>query len=236
MTISRTAAARPGLLALFMGAVLLWAAPVSADGAAVGLIKEASPGLPVNAFEQVTMGQTIPLGDKGHLVISYFASCMVETIDGGTVAVGSFGSRVTGGRIAATQDTKSCKTAEVATTTATAESGAAIERVIAFDPRDWSEATVSVFQPVFQSPASLGASPHLRILMLDDPQPRLIWEGKVKALPAKYPANAPQLQIGKPYKVELVGADGSTHSATFSIDPGYLSDAGTAATTVLVSP
>jgi Tol biopolymer transport system component len=33
----------------------------------------------------VTIGQTIPLGASGHLRISYYASCLQETIDGGTV-------------------------------------------------------------------------------------------------------------------------------------------------------
>jgi hypothetical protein len=208
----------------------------TAAGGPVGLIKEASAGLPVHAFQQVMMGQTIPLGPGGHLKISYYQSCVVETIDGGTVTIGSFGSRVVGGRIASAQDTKGCRTVQVATTAATSESGAAIERVMAFDPRDWTEATVSTTRPIFQPVMGLAAPVHLRILMLDDPQPKLVWEGVLKSLPAPYPSGAPKLFVGLPYAVELTGADGVPHSTTFSIDPGYRTNDGAAVTVVAVSP
>jgi hypothetical protein len=200
-----------------------------------GLIKKASAGLPVHAFEQVVNGQTIALGATGHLEISYYASCLLETIDGGTVTIGSFNSRVEGGKIATTKDQTSCHPQQVATTASTSESGAAIERVVAFDPRDWTEATVSVTRPAFLPPASVAGPARLRLLMLDDPQPRLIWQGAVGSLPATYPATAPQLQIGLPYKVELTGSDGMTYAATFSIDPGYLTESGGRATTVTLS-
>ncbi len=234
---SKLWAPRSALLVLLIGAGALSCGPAEAQsGGAAGLIKEASAGLPVHAFEQVMLGQTIPLGADGHLKISYYQSCLVETIDGGTVTIGSFSSRVVGGRIATTQDTRGCRTVQVATTAATSESGAAIERVMAFDPRDWTEATVSTTRPVFQPAGSLGAPVRLRILMLDDPQAKLVWEGSVKSLPAAYPANAPRLAVGLPYKVELTGPDGSPHSATFSIDPGYRTSDGGSATVVAVSP
>ena len=101
---------RRGLVTLFAGALLAMAAQgdAPAQTAAAGLIKQASAGLPVKAFEQVMIGQTIPLGTSGHLKISYYTSCLLETIDGGTVTIGSFSSRVAGGRIVTTTDTKSC--------------------------------------------------------------------------------------------------------------------------------
>jgi hypothetical protein len=233
---SRHRALRHGLLALLAGAFFAIAAQAPAQTAS-GLIKKASAGLPVHAFEQVTIGQTIPLGAAGHLEISYYASCLLETVDGGTVTIGSFSSRVEGGRIATTKDQRSCHPQQVATTASTAESGAAIERVVpAFNPRDWMETTVSVARPVFSPATSLAAPVHLRLLMLDSPQPKLIWEGAVKSLPASYPAGAPPLKNGLPYKIELVGADGKTYAATFSIDPGYLTEAGGGATNVEVSP
>ena len=233
---SRHRGLRHGLLALIVVTLSIFASQVSAQ-TAVGLIKKASAGLPVRSFEQVVIGQVIPLGASGHLEISYYASCLQETIDGGTVTIGSFSSRVDGGRIATTKDQKSCHPQQVATTASTAESGAVVERVVpAFNPRDWVETTVSVARPVFSPADSLAAPVRLRLTMLDDPQPKLIWEGAVKSLPASYPAGAPPLQTGLPYKAELVGADGKTLSATFSIDPGYLSESGGGATTVEVSP
>jgi len=236
---SRNRRARFAVLFLLFAAGLP-ATPAFAQSApgqsAAGLVKEASAGLPVQAFEQVMIGQTIPLGAQGHLKISYYQSCLLETIDGGTVTIGSFSSKVEGGRIATTQDTKGCHTTQVATTASTAESGAVIERVVAFDPRDWTEATVSTQHPVFQPAGALAGPVRVRVLMLDDPAPKLIWEGKLKALPAAYPASAPALATGLPYRVELQGADGSISSTTFSIDPGYRTEADAPATILTVAP
>jgi len=207
-----------------------------APGSPTGLVKEASAGLAVQAFEQVMIGQVIPLGASGHLKISYYQSCLLETIDGGTVTIGSFSSRVDGGRIATTQDTKGCHTAQVATTASTAESGATIERVMAFDPRDWTEAVVSTAHPTFQPISNIAGPIQVRVLMLDDPAPKLIWQGKLKSLPAAYPSSAPALAVGLPYKVEMQGVDGATHSTTFSIDPGFRTVADAPANSLLVGP
>jgi hypothetical protein len=233
---SRHRGVRRALFTLFAAVSLAFATQAPAQTAS-GLIKKASAGLPVRSFEQVVIGQVIPLGSSGHLEISYYASCLLETIDGGTVTIGSFSSKVEGGRIATTKDQKSCHPQQVATTTSTAESGAVVERVVpAFNPRDWVETTVSVARPVFSPAGSLAAPVRLRLTMLDDPQPKLIWEGAVKSVPATYPAGAPPLQTGLPYRAELVGADGKTYAATFSIDPGYLTESGSGATTVEVTP
>ena len=233
---SRHRGLRHGLLALIVVTLSIFASQASAQ-TAVGLIKKASAGLPVRSFEQVVIGQVIPLGASGHLEISYYASCLQETIDGGTVTIGSYSSRVDGGRIATTKDQKSCHPQQAVMTASTAESGAVVERVVpAFNPRDWVETTVSVARPVFSPADSLATPVRLRLTMLDEPQPKLIWEGAVKSLPASYPAGAPPLQTGLPYKAELVGADGKTLSATFSIDPGYLTESGSGATTVQVTP
>jgi hypothetical protein len=107
---------------------------------------------------------------------------------------------------------------------------------MAFDPRDWTEATVSTARPVFQPAGAVAGPVQVRVLMLDDPAPKLIWEGKLPALPSAYPAGAPKLATGLPYKVELHGADGSINTATFSIDPGYRTESGGSATIVPVAP
>ena len=113
---SRDALTRATLLSFLAGIVLALAPHPASAEAAAGLIKKASEGLPVHSFEQVTLGQVIPLGASGHLEISYYASCLLETIDGGTVTIGSFSSRVSGGQIATTQDQASCHPQQVATT------------------------------------------------------------------------------------------------------------------------
>ena len=87
----------------------------------------------------------------------------------------------------------------------------------AFNPRDWIETTVSVARPSFSPADSLAAPVRLRLMMLDDPQPKLIWEGAVRSLPASYPSGAPPLQTGLPYKAELVGADGKKRKGSHSL-------------------
>ena len=82
----------------------------------------------------------------------------------------------------------------------------------------------------------LGEKVRYYSVLADDPQPKLVWEGAVKSIPAAYPSNAPKLQEGLPYKVELMGADGTIYTATFSIDPGYVTESGSGANTVDVKP
>jgi hypothetical protein len=95
---------------------------------------------------------------------------------------------------------------------------------------------VSVNRPLFRPSGSPTGPVRLRLLMLDDLQPKLVWEGAVKSVPAAYPATAPRLQEGLPYKAELMGADGTIYTATFSIDPGYVTESGSGANTVDVKP
>jgi len=53
----------------------------------------------VEAFDYVSVGKQIQLGNAGKLVLGYLASCVEETIVGGAVTVGTEQSTVTGGAV-----------------------------------------------------------------------------------------------------------------------------------------
>lgn len=184
---------------------------------AVGLIEDASPGVAVQKFEHVYAGQTILLGQTGTVSISYFSSCVTEIARGGTLYVGTVGGSDERGAISAT--TRPCAAPTVASTMRTAEVSGVIERVTPFDPTVWAEATVSTLSPRFRA-AGLTGPASVRIFMLDAPLPVLVWEGQEPGAPYRYPANAPKLSEGKPYRIELRVA-GHLSSAVFSVDPSY---------------
>jgi len=93
-TAARTIAAAVGLA----GAV---ANPVSAQQAApAALVEDVSAGVTgVDAFDYVPEGKQIQLDGAGKLVLGYLASCVEETIVGGSVTVGTEQSTVAGGAV-----------------------------------------------------------------------------------------------------------------------------------------
>lgn len=64
------------------------------------VIEEVSAGAAgVSAFEMIEAGRTIQLAQTEHVVVSYFASCLRETITGGTITIGSIQSTVAHGTV-----------------------------------------------------------------------------------------------------------------------------------------
>jgi hypothetical protein len=68
--------------------------------APAALVEDVSAGVTgVDAFDYVPAGKQVQLGGAGKLVLGYLASCVEETIVGGTVTVGSEQSTVVGGAV-----------------------------------------------------------------------------------------------------------------------------------------
>ena len=193
-------------------------APADIGAAPTAIVDEAA-GLKTQGiaeFSYLQPGQQIEVGPQGTLRLTYFSSCAVEVIHGGTVTVGTVSSVVTGGKVE--RSTTECQAQQVAVTSSTEEVGASVKRVTPFDPAVWAEATVSTQTPSFSWG---GGKATLRIVELDAPQEHVAWEGKVKGPTAAYPKDAPPLQVGMPYRVEIESAGGPLLSAVFSVDPGY---------------
>jgi hypothetical protein len=84
------------LLAL-VGFVLI--VPLARAAETTAMVEEASGEMQLAPFDYLTLGQKITLGAHDRLVIDYFASCVRETITGGSVIVGTSISKVRHGKV-----------------------------------------------------------------------------------------------------------------------------------------
>jgi len=92
-------------MAAFVGGALVFAAPLSslAQGP-VALVEDVTGGPAGVAFmDYVDTGKIIRLGRQDSIVLSYMASCVRETIKGGTVTVGAKQSEVLSGQVERTK-------------------------------------------------------------------------------------------------------------------------------------
>jgi len=201
--------------------------PAGQTGAAGGLGTDAvavveaideAPDAGVQFMDYVFSGQTLSLGAKGKLTLSYLSGCLVETITGGTVMVAPAGSRVTGGRLQA-KPAGNCQTAAPIVTASATEAGATVNRVTPFDGQNWSERTIKGARPMFKWD-DRGRPVTIRVLNLDSNPAQIVWQVASSAGFADYPANAPPLAVGMPYRVEIIAGGQVLRAANFSIDPG----------------
>ena len=88
-------------IALALPLLAAAASPAAAQAAgAAALVEDVTPGIAgVEAFDYVPAGKRIVLGSGGQLTLGYLASCVEETITGGTVTVGSEQSTVAEGSV-----------------------------------------------------------------------------------------------------------------------------------------
>lgn len=209
-------------LGLVAGTALPPLAAVGSDAAAVVESVEGVPDLSV--MDYVFPGQSITLGKKGKLVLSYLSGCLTETIQGGTATVGLEGAQVGGGGKRTASTAPGCQPAKPMVLAEASEAGAAVGRLGKSSPfgTDWAERAIKSGPPTFKWDAKLGGT-DLRVLDMDQDPAALVWQGKAAAGTSfiAYPAQgAPVLQPGLPYKVELLRGGELVGGALFSIDPG----------------
>lgn len=171
-----------------------------------------APAAGVEFTDYLFPGQTVQLGQRGELRLSYLASCRSETIRGGNVTIGDRQSVVSGGRIQGTE--KPCDTKRFAASTQTAEAGAGVKRLSPFDSKDWAEVSLASGKPIFRWEPKGNAT--IRVLNFETKQ--VVWSGSAVKNYLEYPATAPALQPGMPYVAEVIIAGGK-HYAKFSVDP-----------------
>jgi len=177
---------------------------------------ENAPNAGVAFLDYVYADQKIDLGANGKVVLSYFDTCLTETIVGGRVTVAPGASEVEDGQISV--KAVPCQGAKIVVTAETSEAGAVVNRVTPFDGQNWSEWTVKTAEPLFKWPASKGQT-IVKVFDMDMETPEMIWQGEVKISHLAYPASAPKLQTGKPYRVQVYRSGEPTMAAIFSIDP-----------------
>ena len=195
---------------------------VAGDGGAAALVEDVkdAPDAGVSFLDYVFPGQTIDLGSKGTLVLSYFDSCMLETIRGGRVTVERGASAVDGGKVS--MQKVACQGDQIVVAAASgeggAEAGAVVDRVTPFSGQDWSEWTVKTDRPTFKW-TSTGGAATVSVIDVDRETPQIVWQTSVNGDRVQYPADAPPLEIGLPYQVNVAMTGRATLEAVFSIDP-----------------
>lgn len=188
--------------------------------AAVALVEDVrnAPNAGVEIMDYVFPKQTIALGGGGVVVLNHLDGCLVETITGGTVTVKRQGSEVSGGSRKA--KALKCRAAKAMITAENREAGAVVNRVTLFKNADWSEQVVTTTRPVFKWKGARSES-RIRVVDLDREDPEVIWETRTRKTFVAYPANAPALKIGMPYRVEVTfeDSDDAPPKVLFSVDP-----------------
>ena len=188
---------------------------------AVALVEDISgaPKAGVDVMDYVYPQQTVSLGAKGKLVLSYLNGCMTDTITGGTVTVAAAGSVVQGGKMSRKQE-KCPKQIVVASTSGASEAGASANRIVTFPDMNWSEQVLKSTLPFFKWVGATGAS-HVEVYAMDNKDgPVKIWEATTPKSYVQYPKAATKIEPGMPYKVQVKLADGAYLSADFSVDKG----------------
>lgn len=114
----------PALIAALLGTIglALPQRPAIAAERPVALVESIS--IPVNgveAMDYLTPGKVVELGVAGVLVVDYLASCVRETITGGTATIGAMQSTVDKGKV--TRRRVECDGAELQLTAAQSDQG-----------------------------------------------------------------------------------------------------------------
>ncbi|HEY0435993.1 MAG TPA: hypothetical protein VGC92_05100 [Phenylobacterium sp.] len=184
---------------------------------AVAVVEAASAGAPVRQMDYLFARQTVALGPKGTMTVSYLSGCLTEQIAGGTVTIDAGGSRVSGGKLAP-RTTPGCKAARPVILASASEAGATVNRITPFTAANWDERTLKGGPPVFKWAAAGPVT--LRVKDMDKPGEPVVWQGQANADWIAYPASgAPALAPGEPFKAEVMAGDRVLASALFSIDP-----------------
>jgi hypothetical protein len=187
---------------------------------AVAVVEEidGAPNAGLQFMDYVFAEQAIALGPRGRLVLSHLSGCLVEEIEGGSVTVDPSGSRVSGGRLRV-RPAGNCRVATPVVAAVATEAGATVNRVSPFVAQNWFERTVKRDRPVFKW-NGVGRALAVRVVDLDRQPASVVWQATSSAGFVEYPASAPALAVGMPYRVEVVDGAQVLFAAAFSIDPG----------------
>lgn len=179
---------------------------------------EDAPKAGVEILDYLYRKQKINLGKTGTIVLSYFDSCVQETITGGKVKVGRLKSKVRRGKIATA--TIPCQGSRMIVAADALEAGASVKRVKPFKSEDWHEIVVKTSLPIFKwQPAAKKDEVTVTVVYLDSEPERVVWQATTSDGYLAYVADAESLQTGMPYRVTVTYPGGLERLAVFSIDP-----------------
>ncbi len=186
---------------------------------AVALVDDVAnaPNAGVQFMDYVFAGQTVTLGPKGVLKLSYLSGCREEQVAGGTVTIDPAGSNVNGGKLTASQP-QGCNPPKPVVAASATEAGATVNRVTPFSGQNWYERAIKSPLPAFRW--NYAGPVTIQVVFVDKNPAEIVWQSPTDGEHLDYPASAPALVPGKPYRVDIVGNGAVLHTVTFSIDPG----------------
>ena len=183
---------------------------------AVAVVDAATGTTAIRPMDYVFAKQSINLGPKGAVTLSFLSGCRTEVITGGTVTVEPTGSSVARGKLTE-RTTPGCKSAKPIILVSASEAGATVNRITPFTGSNWEERAIKSDKAVFKWDKALGAVT-IRVKDMDKDGDPVVWQATPAADWVAYPATSPKLVAGAPYKVEAVSGDKVVASALFSID------------------
>jgi hypothetical protein len=183
---------------------------------AVAVVDSATGTTAVRQMDYVFAKQSINLGPKGVVTLSYLSGCRTEVITGGVVTVEPTGSSVARGKLTE-RTTPGCKSAKPIILASASEAGATVNRITPFSGANWEERAIKSDKAVFKWDKALGPVT-IRVKDMDKDGDPVLWQATPAVDWAAYPATSPKLVAGAPYKVEAVSGDKVVASALFSID------------------
>jgi len=188
----------------------------------VALIEELenAPEAEAQAFDYAYKGDKIDLRPDGRMVLAYFGSCEIETITGGKVKMRKDDAKLSDGAVSS-KSLRACRTSQLALDDESRELGAAVKRASPYEDDVWNEVALNTTTPWFKWPYEKRAKGEvtLSIYDVDAPEETLIWQTVATDDYVAYPADGPELILGKPYRVVAAYPKKYSYSAVFSIDP-----------------
>ncbi|HYC02247.1 MAG TPA: hypothetical protein VED40_03085 [Azospirillaceae bacterium] len=209
------AAVLPGPMGLAAGAAQPPLKGLGTD--AVAVVEAVEGTAAVQFMDYVFPGQSIALGAKGKVTLSYLSGCLTETLQGGTATVGLDGAQVSGGKRNANA-APGCEPAKPIVLAEASEAGATVNRVTPFSGDNWSERAVKSAQPTFKWDKGWGAVT-VRVVAMDAAPPATVWQVPATTGWVAYPAGAAALEPGMPYRVDVLRGEQLVGSALFSVAP-----------------
>ncbi len=193
----------------------------AADDRPLALVEHVdAPAAGIAAFDYVYVDDKIDLRPDGELHLAYFDRCEVEVFTGGVIKLKEDDIKISKGGVSSKQ-ARACQTASLALSDDAKEAGAAVKRVSPFAAEGWREISIAVATPrfIWPKPEKTDVSSFVRIFLLEADPAVQVWQGAADENHLTYPAEAPALEVGLPYRVDVSHNGKTIHSAVFSIDP-----------------
>jgi len=178
-----------------------------------------APAAQVQPYQHLFDDDKVDLRPAGVMRVSYLNTCVEETITGGKVKFNDLGRKLSRGAKAETIDTD-CLTADLYVSEEEKEAFESVQALSPFPDTQWRERVIKTLTPIFQWPmGNQTNNVTVTVMYLDAIPESVLFEAVSSANYLVYPPDAPSLETGKPYRVDITYPGGDVRSTIFSCDP-----------------